>query len=154
MERAAANAAKVAQFLFEHPEVACVHYPSLLPADDPVRQLMERQSSSAGSTFSFEVKGGQAEAFAFLNKFEVFKLAVSLGGTESLICHPATTVYSGLTEEARPAIGITPALIRYRSAPSTLMILSPIWHVPLQGESTEALGRPSLSARAPRISRS
>jgi len=112
MERAAANAAKVAQFLSKHPKVVHVHYPLLLSPDDPARQLMERQSSSAGSTFSFEVKGGQTEAFAFLNKLEVFKLAVSLGGTESLICHPATTVHSGLTEEARRAIGITPALIR------------------------------------------
>jgi methionine-gamma-lyase len=112
MDRAAANAAKVAQFLSQHPKVASVHYSALLPADDPARQLMERQSSSAGSTFSFEVKGGQAEAFAFLNRLEVFKLAVSLGGTESLICHPATTVHSGLTEEARRTIGITPALIR------------------------------------------
>jgi len=112
MERAAVNAAKVAKFLFEHPKVARVHYPPLLPAHDPARQLMERQSGSAGSTFSFEVRGGQAEAFAFLNRLEVFKLAVSLGGTESLICHPATTVHSGLTEEARHAIGITPALIR------------------------------------------
>jgi methionine-gamma-lyase len=83
-----------------------------LPAGDPARALMERQSGSAGSTFSFEVKGGQAEAFAFLNRLQVFKLAVSLGGTESLICHPATTVHSGLTEDARRAIGITPALIR------------------------------------------
>lgn len=112
MERAAANAAKVAQFLFEHPKVEHVHYPPLLPPDDPARQLMEQQSGSAGSTFSFEVKGGQTEAFAFLNRLEVFKLAVSLGGTESLICHPATTVHSGLTEEARRAIGITPALVR------------------------------------------
>ena len=112
MERAAINAAKVAQFLSEHPNVARVHYPPLLPADVPARRLMERQSGSAGSTFSFEVRGGEAEAFAFLNRLEVFKLAVSLGGTESLICHPATTVHSGLTEEARCAIGITPALIR------------------------------------------
>jgi len=112
MERAAASAAKVAQFLSAHPKVERVHYPPLLPADDPARQVMERQSGSAGSTFSFEVKGGQAHAFAFLNQLEVFKLAVSLGGTESLICHPATTVHSGLTEEARRAIGITPALIR------------------------------------------
>ncbi len=112
MERAAANAAKVAEFLSGHPKVARVHYPPLLRADDPSRQLMERQSGSAGSTFSFEVRGGQAEAFAFLNRLEVFKLAVSLGGTESLICHPATTVHSGLTEEERRAIGITPALIR------------------------------------------
>jgi methionine-gamma-lyase len=112
MERAADNAAKVAQFLSEHPQVAAVHYPSLLPADHPARALIQRQSKSAGSTFSFEVKGGQAEAFAFLNRLQLFKLAVSLGGTESLICHPATTVHSGLTEEARRDIGITPALIR------------------------------------------
>ncbi len=112
MERAAANAKTVALFLSEHPQVAHVHYPPLLPPDDPTRLLMERQSTSAGSTFSFEVKGGQAEAFAFLNRLEVFKLAVSLGGTESLICHPATTVHSGLSEAARREIGITPALIR------------------------------------------
>jgi methionine-gamma-lyase len=112
MERSAANAAKVAQFLAENPNVARVHYPPLLPADDPERLLMERQSRSAGSTFSFEVKGGEKEAFAFLNRLEVFKLAVSLGGTESLICHPATTVHSGLTREAQREIGITPALIR------------------------------------------
>jgi methionine-gamma-lyase len=73
---------------------------------------MERQSSSAGSTFSFDVNGGQAEVFAFLNRLHVFKLAVSLGGTESLVCHPATTVHSGLSEEARREIGITPSLVR------------------------------------------
>jgi methionine-gamma-lyase len=109
MERAASNAVIVANCLFNHPRVACVHYPPLLPADDPTRVLMERQSSSAWSTFSFEVKGQQAEAFAFLNRLQIFKLAVSLGGTESLICHPTTTVHSGLAEQARQEIGITPA---------------------------------------------
>ena len=112
MHRGASNAVKIAQFLSEHPKVAGVNYPSLLPASHPARELMERQSGSAGSTFSFEVRGGQAEAFAFLNRLQVFKLAVSLGGTESLVCHPATTVHSGLSEEARREIGITPALIR------------------------------------------
>jgi methionine-gamma-lyase len=112
MERAATNAAIVARFLSEHPKVARVHYPPLLANDHPARQLMARQSKSAGSTFSFDVAGGQAEAFAFLNRLQIFKLAVSLGGTESLICHPATTVHSGLSEEARREIGITPSLIR------------------------------------------
>ncbi len=112
MARAVANAALVANFLKQHPKVARVHYTPLLPADHPARLLMERQSASAGSTFSFEVEGGQAEAFAFLNRLQIFKLAVSLGGTESLICHPTTTVHSALTEEARREIGITPALIR------------------------------------------
>ncbi len=112
MQRAVANASIVANFLAHHPRVARVHCPPLLPTDHPTRILMERQSTSAGSTFSFEVRGGQAEAFAFLNRLQIFKLAVSLGGTESLICHPATTVHSGLSEEARREIGITPALIR------------------------------------------
>ncbi|MGE5387726.1 MAG: PLP-dependent transferase, partial [Hyphomicrobiales bacterium] len=112
MTRAASNAEIVARFLAEHPKVARVHYPPLLPDDHPARQLMSRQSTSAGSTFSFDVKGGQAEAFAFLNRLQIFKLAVSLGGTESLICHPETTVHSGLSQEARREIGITPALIR------------------------------------------
>jgi methionine-gamma-lyase len=112
MKRAADNAEKVAQFLSGHPKVDRVHYPSLLPAGHPARQLMERQSGSCGSTFSFEVKGKQTAAFRFLNRLQLFKLAVSLGGTESLICHPATTVHSGLSEKARREIGITPALIR------------------------------------------
>jgi methionine-gamma-lyase len=112
MHRAAGNARLVANFLSGHPKVACVHYPPLLPADHPTRKLMERQSNSAGSTFSFDVNGHQAEAFAFLNRLQLFKLAVSLGGTESLICHPATTVHSGLSEEARREIGITSGLIR------------------------------------------
>ena len=112
MERAAANAEIVARYLAGHAKVAQVHYPPLLPADHPARKLMEQQSTSAGSTFSFDVKGGQEEAFAFLNRLQLFKLAVSLGGTESLICHPSTTVHSGLTEEARREIGITPSLIR------------------------------------------
>jgi methionine-gamma-lyase len=112
MGRAASNAAIIASFLADHPKVASVHYPPLLPQNHPTRILMERQSTSAGSTFSFDIDGGQEEAFAFLNRLQLFKLAVSLGGTESLICHPTTTVHSGLTEEARREIGITPALIR------------------------------------------
>jgi methionine-gamma-lyase len=111
-EKAARNAEIIAQFLSEHPKVERVYYPPLLDRSDPVRQLMERQSKSAGSTFSFEVVGGQSEAFAFLNRLQLFKLAVSLGGTESLICHPATTVHSGLAEEVRHEIGITPNLVR------------------------------------------
>ena len=112
MTRAAKNAEIIARFLSEHPSVEKVHYLPLLPEDHPVRQLMARQSSSAGSTFSFEIVGGQSAAFAFLNRLRIFKLAVSLGGTESLICHPATTVHSGLTEEGRAQIGITQSLVR------------------------------------------
>jgi cystathionine beta-lyase/cystathionine gamma-synthase len=54
------------------------------------------------ATFSFEVQGQQAEVFNFLDRLQIFKLAVSLGGTESLVCHPTTTVHSGLTEGSSP----------------------------------------------------
>ncbi len=112
MEKAASNGEIVARFLRDHPKVTRVHYPPFLPADHPARRVMQRQSRSAGSTFSFEVEGGQDAAFAFLNRLRIFKLAVSLGGTESLVCHPTTTVHSGLTEDMRREIGITPSLIR------------------------------------------
>ena len=112
MERAATNAGKVAQYLSEHPKVARVHYPPLLPADHPARALMERQSRSAGSTFSFEVKGGEEAAFRMLDRLEVIKLAVSLGGTETLASHPASTTHSGMAPDKLARFAITPSLIR------------------------------------------
>ena len=82
------------------------------PTDDPARAVFLRQCSGAGSTFSFDVKGGRAEAFAVLNKLQIVKLAVSLGGTESLACHPATTVHSGVPAATRERLGISDATIR------------------------------------------
>lgn len=66
----------------------------------------------AGSTFSFDIKGGQAEAFAFLNAVQVFKLAVSLGGTESLASHPAAMTHSGVPADVRARIGVLDTTIR------------------------------------------
>jgi len=74
--------------------------------------VFRRQCTGAGSTFSFDVRGGEAEAFAVLNALQVFKLAVSLGGTESLVCHPATTVHSGVPQATRERLGISDATIR------------------------------------------
>ena len=82
------------------------------PTDDPARAVFLRQCSGAGSTFSFDVKGGRAEAFAVLNKLQIVKLAVSLGGTESLACHPSTTVHSGVPAATRERLGISDATIR------------------------------------------
>ena len=69
-------------------------------------------SRGPGSTFSFEAKGGEAEAFAVLDRLKVIKLAVSLGGTETLASHPAAMTHSDIPEEERLRLGITPALIR------------------------------------------
>ena len=112
MERANANAEAVAMALREHPKVLRVHYLPFREEDDPQRKVFEAQSTAAGSTFSFDVKGGQAQAFAVLNALQVFKLAVSLGGTESLASHPATTTHSGVPADVRARIGVLDTTIR------------------------------------------
>jgi methionine-gamma-lyase len=112
MHKSAENAALVANFLRSHPKIAQVNYLGFLAADDPRKEVFKRQCESAGSTFGFAVRGGEAEAFRLLDGLQVIKLAVSLGGTETLISHPASTTHSGLTKETRDRIGINDALIR------------------------------------------
>ncbi len=112
MERANDNAKLVAEFLRDHPKVTKVHYLPFLEAGSPAREVFERQSNGAGSTFSFDIKGGQKEAFAFLNALQIFKLAVSLGGTESLASHPAAMTHSGIQAAVRDRIGILDTTIR------------------------------------------
>ncbi len=112
MEAGAAGARKVAEFLREHPKIENVWYLDFLPKDHPDRPLHERQNLSAGSTFSFEVKGGEAAAFRALDRLQVIKLAVSLGGTETLASHPAAMTHSGMPAEELARYSITPGLIR------------------------------------------
>jgi len=112
MHKSAQNAALVANYLRTHPKIADVNYLGFLGANDPRRAVFNRQCGSAGSTFGFTVHGGETEAFRLLDALQVIKLAVSLGGTETLISHPASTTHSGLPKETRDRIGITDALIR------------------------------------------
>ena len=112
MTAAAENARVVAEFLRGHPKVVQVDYLDFLAADDSRRALYKRQCEAAGSTFSFTIKGGEAEAFAMLDGLQHIKLAVSLGGTETLISHPATTTHSDLEPEELIRLGITPGLVR------------------------------------------
>jgi methionine-gamma-lyase len=112
MQKSAANAAQVAQFLRGHAKVAGVNYLGFLPAADPRQRVFARQCGSAGSTFGFSVVGGEAEAFRLLDHLQVIKLAVSLGGTETLMSHPASTTHSGVPKQTRDRLGITDALIR------------------------------------------
>jgi methionine-gamma-lyase len=112
MERSNVNAKFVAEFLRDHPKVAKVHYLPFLEETDPQYQVYQRQCTGAGSTFSFDIKGGEAEAFALLNALQIFKLAVSLGGTESLASHPAAMTHSGVPVAVRARIGVLPTTIR------------------------------------------
>lgn len=112
MNKAAENAALVATFLRSHPQVAMVNYLGFLSDADPRAAVFKRQCKSAGSTFSFTIKGGETEAFRMLDALQVMKLAVSLGGTETLISHPASTTHSGVPKATRERLGITDAMIR------------------------------------------
>jgi methionine-gamma-lyase len=110
--RANDNAAAVAQFLREHPKVDKLHYLPFLDESTDAARVFKAQCQGAGSTFSFDIKGGQKAAFAFLNALQIFKLAVSLGGTESLASHPAAMTHSGVPKEVRDRIGILDSTIR------------------------------------------
>jgi len=111
METQARNAAQVASFLKDHPKVKKVHYLGFL--DEPAQQtIFDSQCLSAGAMLSFDVKGGETEAFRFLNALKLVKLAVSLGSTESLAEHPATMTHVGVDPVEREKLGITGGLVR------------------------------------------
>jgi len=113
MERQAANAAVLANFLVRHPKIHDVHYLGFLSqADGEQYEIFKKQCLSPGAMISFEVGQTEEEAFAFLNNLHMIKLAVSLGSTESLIQHPASMTHSGVDPESKIQMGIKDNLIR------------------------------------------
>lgn len=113
MKAAFEGAAIVANYLRTHPKVEKVRYLGFLEPGSRDQVVHERQSGGHhGSTFSFDVVGGQAAAFRMLNALQVLKLAVSLGGTETLICHPGSTTHAAVEESLRERLGFTGGLVR------------------------------------------
>ena len=112
VERAMDNAKKVAEFLRDHAKVASITYLGFLPEGTPRRAVYDRQCKGAGSTFSFRVKGGETEAFRFLDRLALLRFAVSLGGSETLITHPATTTHYAVPKPQRDVVGIDGATLR------------------------------------------
>jgi cystathionine gamma-lyase len=111
MQRHCANALAVARFLEAHPKVERVHYPGL--ASHPQHELARRQMRQGfGGIISAELRGGLQESRRFLERCQLFSLAESLGGVESLIEHPALMTHSGLPEEMREDLGISETLVR------------------------------------------
>ena len=106
------NARYVADYLNEHPKVVKVNYLGFLDAGSRDYEVYREQCMAPGSTFSFEIEGGEPEAFRFLNALKLVKLAVSLGGTESLAEHPATMTHSDIAPDEQLKMGIKPAMIR------------------------------------------
>jgi cystathionine beta-lyase/cystathionine gamma-synthase len=105
-----ANALALARYLQAHPKVKEVLHPGL--ESHPQHALAKSQMTGFGGTFSFRVKGGQAEAFRLLSACKLFILAESLGGVESLIEHPWTMTHLSMPEDVRRSVGITEDLIR------------------------------------------
>lgn len=111
MSRAGENAAKVCAWLARHPKVEGLGYLGMI--DDPRQQdIFDRHCTGAGSTFSLFIKGGEAESFRFLDALKIAKLAVSLGGTETLASHPASMTHLSVPDERKAMLGITDNLVR------------------------------------------
>jgi methionine-gamma-lyase len=108
--RASENAMKVAKFLQSHVAVDHVYYPGL--KDHPGHDIAKRQMKTFGSMVTFELKGGLESGKAFLNNLKLMTLAVSLGGCESLIQHPASMTHACVSSEQRLAAGITDGMVR------------------------------------------
>ena len=111
MTRAGENAAKVCEFFRDHPKVESVGYLGFL-TDGRQADIYRRHCTGAGSTFSLYLKGGEREAFAFLDALKIAHLAVSLGGTETLASAPAAMTHLSVPDERKQALGITDNLVR------------------------------------------
>lgn len=112
MERQGNTAAHVAKYLKQHPKVEKVYYLGDLEEGSEQKRIYDEQCKDAGAMLSFDIKGGEVEAFRFLNHLKLVKLAVSLGSTESLAQHPATMTHAGVDPELKQILGITDKMIR------------------------------------------
>jgi methionine-gamma-lyase len=114
MDQQATNAIEVANFLLNHPKVEKVYYLGLIPqqGSEIEKEIYARQYKSGGAMISFDVKGGEKEAFTFLNNLKLIKLAVSLGSTESLAEHPYTMTHVDVADEFKNALNISDKLVR------------------------------------------
>jgi cystathionine beta-lyase/cystathionine gamma-synthase len=110
MQAHARNAQAVAEFLDAHPEVDRVYYPGL--PSHPQHALAKRQMTGFGGMVSFVLKGPQSRALDFAHRLRYFSLAESLGGVESLICHPARMTHGSIPKEDRERRGVTDGLLR------------------------------------------
>ncbi|WP_412065381.1 cystathionine gamma-synthase [Rhizobium sp. SYY.PMSO] len=110
VERQQTSALAIARFLEQHPRIAAVHYPGL--PSHPTHDIAARQQSGWGAMLSFELKDGLHGVRSFVAALDVFTLAESLGGVESLIAHPTTMTHAGMGPEARRIAGITDGLLR------------------------------------------
>jgi methionine-gamma-lyase len=112
MEQQARNAAEIAELLNSHAAVGTVRYLGNLKPGTRDYDIFRRQYTSAGAMIAFEVVGGEKAAFQFMNTLKLIKIAVSLGGTESLIEHPDTMTHAGVCPQLKEELGVNGSLVR------------------------------------------
>ncbi len=112
MDQQTKNAQLVAAFLEQHPTIEKVNYLGLLKEGTKEHSIYKKQCEAPGAMISFDIIGGEKEAFQFMNSLKLFKMAVSLGSTESLVEHPITMTHAGVDPEHRERMNITDKLIR------------------------------------------
>jgi cystathionine gamma-lyase len=110
MDRHCENAVFLAEWLAKHPAVAKVYYPGL--AAHPGHDIAKKQMKSFGGMISLQLKGGIPAAKRFMTRTKLFSLAESLGGVESLLCHPATMTHASIPKDVREARGVDDGLLR------------------------------------------
>ena len=106
----AGSAMVLAEVLSDHPAVSAVHYPGL--SSHPQAELAERQMRNGGTVLSVELAGGAPATRRFLSAVRLFRVATSLGGPETLVCHPATTTHASLTADEAALVGVTEGMLR------------------------------------------
>lgn len=112
MTRQMKNARTVADFLADHPKVEHVYYLGHIAENDPQFELYRRQCTAPGAMIAFDVSGGESEAFRFLNALRLVKLAVSLGGTESLAEHPFSMTHADVEAAVKMRAGVSESMVR------------------------------------------
>ena len=148
VEKAQENARRLAPWLAEHPQIAWVSYPGL--PSHPQHELMKRQMAGPGAMISFGVEGGYAAAKQVINSVRLAVVAVSLGGLETLIEHPASMTHSGLSREELKDAGITDDLVRLSVGCEGFEDIRDDLDQALANASVAALSRPLASFGRPR----
>lgn len=111
MDKSSIDAQRIAERLAQHKKIKKVYYPTLF-TDPEQKRIYSAQCDYPGGMLSIELRGGRREAFNFLRNLKIARNAVSLGGVETLACHPKTTTHSGFTEEEFAQAGVTDGLVR------------------------------------------
>jgi methionine-gamma-lyase len=112
MDQQTLGAQEVAAYLNNHPKIESVNYLGLLPEDSEQYRIYKKQCSAPGAMITMNVRGGENEAFQLLNNLKLVKLAVSLGGTESLAQHPDTMTHAGVDSDQKKLMNITSKMVR------------------------------------------